>query len=411
VKLALLPALGRLAWRNLWRNPRRTGIMLLAVVVGVWAMVFMGAMLRGMVDQMVYNGLAQLPGEVQIHHPDYLGDPSVVNRMDPPAGALLAALGQPPVQAWAARVRVPAMISSAHGSRGATLVGIEPAAERALGAWPEAVPEGRFIRDVDDRGVVLGLRLAERLRTGVGKRVVLMTQDPGNDVVDRGVRVVGLYRARLPSDEERFVYAGRAALQQLLGIGEQVSEVAVTGGNYREVAPWAARLAAAAGPGLEVKSWRELDPFLDSMLRLQDGFVLVFMVVVFLVLSFGLVNTLAMAVFERVREIGLMQALGMRPGLILAQFVLECALLLLLGLALGNALAWLTIKPLEGGIDLSAVARGMEMFDMPATLYPVIAAGDMLRATLVVLGLGLLASLFPAWRAAMLDPVRALNTH
>ncbi len=164
---------------------------------------------------------------------------------------------------------------------------------------------------------------------------------------------------------------------------------------------------ATDGPGLD----HQLDGFLDAMLTMQDGFALIFMVVVFLALSFGLVNTLAMAVFERVREIGLMQALGMRPGLILGQFVLECALLLVLGLALGNALAWLTIKPLESGIDLSMVARGMEMFDMPAVLYPAITAGDMLLSTLVVLGLGLLASLFPAWRAALLDPVQALNTH
>lgn len=409
--MTLPDGMARLAWRNLWRNRRRTLIMLLAVVVGVWAMVFMTAMMRGMVDEMVRNGLEQLPGEVQIHHPDYRNDPSVVNSIPPPAGDLRAALQRPPVAAWAARVRVPAMVSSARGNRGVTLLGVDPASERALGSAPEQLVAGRFLSGPGDRGVVLGQRLVERLETDLGKRVVIMSQDPHNNVADRGVRVVGIYRARLPGDEERYVYAGRAAIQELLGIGEQVSEIAVTGRDYRAVDAWVGRVAAAAGPGLEVLSWRRLDPFLDTMLGLQDGFALVFMVVVFLALSFGLVNTLAMAVFERVREIGLMQALGMRPGLILYQVVLESLFLLALGLVLGNLLALATIRPLESGIDVSSVARGMEMFAMGTTLYPALDGRDMLLSTAVVLGLGLLASLVPAWRAARLDPVRALNTH
>lgn len=408
---ALSSGIARLAWRNLWRNRRRTLIMLLAVVVGVWAMVFMTAMMRGMVDEMVRSGLEQLPGQVQIHHPEYRDDPSVANRIDMPAGVLREALEGPPVTAWAARVRVPAMVSSARGSRAVTLLGVDPAAERALGSAPGDIVQGRFLEGVDDRGVVLGQRLVERLETDLGKRVVIMTQDPNNDIADRGVRVVGIYRARLPADEERFVYAGRAAIQELLGIGSGVSEIAVNGGDFRAAGQWVDDLARAAGPGREVLSWRQLDPFLDTMLAVQDGFVLVFMVVVFLALSFGLVNTLAMAVFERVREIGLMQALGMRPGLILGQVLLESLYLLLLGLLLGNALAWLTIKPLEAGIDLSSVGRGMEMFAMGTTLYPALSRGDMLLATAVVLVLGLLASLVPAWRAARLDPVRALNSH
>jgi len=140
----------------------------------------------------------------------------------------------------------------------------------------------------------------------------------------------------------------------------------------------------------------------------QDGFALVFIVVIFLALSFGLVNTLVMAVFERVREIGLMQALGMRPGLIMLQILTESLMLLALGLLIGNLTAWLSIKPLESGIDISSVAEGMEMMAMGATLYPALDYRDMVLSTVVVIGLGLLASLLPAWRAARLDPIRAL---
>jgi ABC-type lipoprotein release transport system permease subunit len=404
-----LATISTLAWRNLWRNHRRTLIMLAAIAVGVWAMIFMAALMRGMTDQMVRNGLQTLPGEVQVHQRDYRRDPSVVNSMPPPAGALLEALQRAPVVAWAARVRVPAVVSSERGNRSVTLLGVDPAAERALGSLPEDVVAGRFLEGADDRGIVIGASLARRLETGLGKRVVIMSQDPDNNVAERGVRVVGVYRARLQGNEDRFVYAGRAVLQDLLGIGDAVSEIAATGNDYRRVGDWYPRIAAAAGGELEVLPWTGLDTFLGSMLVVQDGFTLVFMVVVFLALSFGLVNTLVMAVFERVREIGLMQALGMGPGLILGQIMLESLYLLCLGLVLGNLLALATIIPLAGGIDISSVAQGMEMMGMSATLYPALHVQDMLMSTAVVIILGLLASLAPAWRASRLDPVAALN--
>lgn len=399
----------RMAWRNLWRNHRRTLIMLLAIVVGVWAMIFMSALMRGMTDQLVRNGLDGLPGEVQIHHPAYRDDPSVVNSMPMPQGDLREALDAPPVEGWAARVRVPAVIASERESRGVTLLGIDPVQERALGSLPDTLAGGRFLADAADDGIVLGASLADKLDTDLGKRVVVMSQDPDNNVADRGMRVVGVFRGRLEASEERFAWTGREALQHLLGIGDAVSEVAATARDYRRTAQWAPAIASAAGAGLEVLTWMQLDPYLDTMLGVQDGFSMIFMVVIFAVLSFGLVNTLAMAVFERVRELGLMQALGMRPGSILLLVQLESLYLLLLGLVSGNLLAWLSIRPLQGGIDLSVVAEGMAMMGLGTTLYPSLEARDMLFSTVVVVVLGSLATVLPAWRAARLDPVRAIN--
>lgn len=404
-----LQVVATLAWRNLWRNHRRTLIMLMAIAVGVWAMIFMAALMRGMTDQMVLNGLQLLPGEVQVHHPDFRRDPSIVNSMPAPGGALLEALEQPPVTGWSARVRVPAVIASERESRGVTLLGVDPGSERALGSVPDEIIKGRFLEDENDRGLVIGASLARRLDTRVGKRVVIMSQDPDNNVADRGASVVGIYRARLQSSEDLFVYAGRSSLQQLLNIDSEITELALTAGDYRRVGEWYPAIATAAGASLQVQPWTELDKFLSTMLRVQDGFSLIFMIVIFLSLSFGLVNTMVMAVFERVREIGLMQALGMRPAMILWQVLLESLFLLGLGLVGGNLLAIITIKPLESGVDISSVAQGMEMMGMGTVLYPVLALQDMLMSTTVVVVLGLLASLLPAWRAAKLDPIRALN--
>ena len=116
----------KLAWRNLWRNHRRTSIMLAAITVGVWAMIFMTALMRGMVDDMLLHGIRSMPGEVQIHHPQYRDDPSINNSIPAPGEALIEALRTPEVIAWTSRVKVPAVISSERDSRGMVLLGIEP---------------------------------------------------------------------------------------------------------------------------------------------------------------------------------------------------------------------------------------------------------------------------------------------
>ncbi len=159
----------------------------------------------------------------------------------------------------------------------------------------------------------------------------------------------------------------------------------------------------------EVLSWLALDPYLGTMVKVMDGFVLVWMVVIFLALSFGLVNTLMMAIFERVREIGLMRALGMRPSAIVYQVLVESLFLLVLGLLLGNLLAIATIIPLKDGIDVSSVAQGMEMMGASSVLYPVLQWPDLLLANAVVIVLGIITSLLPAWRAAQYRPVEALS--
>ena len=401
-------ALARLAWRNLWRNRRRTTIMLLAIATGAWAMIFMTALMRGMVDEMVRDGIRAIPGHLQLQHPAFRDDPSVENRIAAPSGELRAVLDGPLTTAWGARLRLPAMISSEYDNRGVLLLGVDPAQEIAIGFDAEDIVEGRFLEGPDDDGVVIGRKLADQLETRLGKRVVLMTQDPDNQVADRGFRVVGIYRADFKAIEEKLVYAGRGTLQALLGLGDEVSEIAVYGHDYRALGPLEDALRAAAPGNVRVSRWDEVDSYLAAMVDVMDGFVLVWVIVVFLALSFGLVNTIMMAVFERVREIGLMQALGMRPSSILYQVLVESVLLVVLGLAIGNLLAVATVWPLRGGIDLGVVAEGLEMFGADSVLYPKLTRSDLLLANGVVLGLSIVTSLLPAWRASRYRPVEAI---
>lgn len=409
MKTLPLTAMLTLAWRNLWRNHRRTLIMLAAITIGVWAMIFMTALMRGMVDDMLLNGIRNLPGEVQIHHPEYRDDPSINNSIAAPGDTLIRALQIPEVTAWTGRVRVPAVISSERDTRGVVLLGIEPGSEQLVGFDPDTISEGRFLEDSSDNGLIIGAKMADHLETDLGKRVVVMSQDPDNNIADRGFRIVGIYRAKLASLEETYIYAGRDTVQKMLKLGDKVSEIAITGEDYRNVGQWYPRIKLAAGEGVDTLPWYDVDTYLGSMLAMMDGFVLVWIIIVFLALSFGLVNTLVMAVFERVREIGLMQALGMRPSTILYQILMESLLLLLIGLLLGNILAVGTVMPLQDGIDISVVAKGMEMMGTSSMLYPALKANDMIMANVIVIVLGLLTSILPAWRAASYDPIEALN--
>ena len=407
--MRMLPVLWRLAWRYLWRNHRRTIVMLSAIVIGTWAMIFMTALTRGMVDQMIEDGISVLPGHVQIHDPGFLDDPSVSNRITLGDDELARMFGDAGLVAWASRVRVPAVITSERESRGVTLLGIDPEAERAFTFVDYDDVDGRFLETVDDNGVVIGAKLAKTLETEVGKRIVLMSQDPDNEIADRGFRVVGLFHANMELYEEAYVFISRKAAQKMLRIGDTTTEVVFVGDDYRDVEPVYEKVVAAVDDTVSVSRWTEVDTYLGTMLGMMDGFMLVWVVVVFLALSFGLVNTLVMAVFERIREIGLMLALGMKPSNILGQIVIESMMLLAIGLMIGDLLAWATVKPLESGIDISVVAKGMEMFGASSVLYPNLTLYDVVLSNVVVMILGFLASLSPAWRASRYEPVEAIT--
>jgi len=401
------PLLVTLAWRNLWRHTRRTLVMLFALLLGVWAMIVMAALVRGSMEQHIRKEILNLTGHAQIHAPGYRDDPAVERRFAVPA-SLRAALGEAPITAASARVRVPAVISSEYESAGVMLVGIDPQRERGLSFLDTAVREGRDLESASDPGLVLGRKLAERLETSLGRRVVLMSQDVHNQIGDRGFRVVGIFDADPEAMETGYVFIGLDIARQMLGMGDEVSEVAVMTGDRNDLGPLVARLRAAA-PGLDVAPWTEVQPLLVLMEKVNNVVLLVWFAVVFAAMAFGLVNTLLMAVFERTREFGLFQALGMPPRYILGQVLVESLILLVLALLLGNAAAWGSVVSLKGGIDLSMFAEGLQLVGISPVIFPTLARGDVLAANVVVIVLGILASLYPAWRASRYAPVEAIT--
>lgn len=402
-----LTLLSTLAWRNIWRHTRRTAVMLFALALGVWSMVSMAAIIRGSMEQHIRKEILNLTGHVQIHAPAYRDDPAVEHRF-PVSPALEAALGHEPITAWDARVRVPAVVASERESAGMTLVGIDPARERGLSFIPGAITEGRYLESPDDPGLLLGRKLAGQLETGLGRRVVLMSQDANNQVAERGFRVVGIFDADPQAMETGYVFIGRGVAQQMLKIDSTVSEIAIMTPDRDRLGSLLVPLRDAA-QGLDVAPWTEVQPLLVLTEKVNNVVLIIWFAVVFAAMSFGLVNTLLMAVFERTREFGLFQALGMPPRFILGQVLFESLILLGIGLILGNTIGWLNVYWLKDGIDLSAFAEGLEMVGVSPVIYPALSAADVVTANLLVVVLGIAASLYPAWRASRHVPVDAIT--
>jgi len=404
------PMLITIAWRNLWRNHRRSLIMLAAIAIGLWGMIWMTALMRGMVDQMIDDAISTLSGHIQIHAEGYLDDPSIEHTLPGVAQnpQLDTVLNSQQVTAWSQRIRVPAVVRSERDVYGITLVGIDPQREKGLSFIADSVTEGQYLASVDDKHVLLGRKLVEQLETKLGRRIVLMSQDPDNNIAERGFRIGGIYDTDLQATETSYVFAGIETVRKMLLMGSGVSEISLLGHDYRDLDGLTAEVRTAAGAA-ETKTWLQLDPYMASMLDVMDGFIIVWFGVIFLSLSFGLINTLLMAVFERTRELGLIQALGMPPGNILFMVLIESLIMLLIGLIAGNLLSWLTILPIQDGIDISGVAEGLEWAGMSSTLLPAVKTSDVLLANAIVLVLGVAASLFPAWRASRKVPVEAIT--
>jgi ABC-type lipoprotein release transport system permease subunit len=397
----------RLARRNVVRNRRRTAVVLAAIGVGIWAMLVFAAFIRGWSNDVTRNAVRTLTGHIQVHAPGYLDDPSVDHAMPPP-GKWAHVLEDADVAAWATRVRVPAVVMSERETAGVTLVGIDPAREKGLSFIADAVTEGPGLDGVRGDGILLGRALAERLGTGLGKRVVIMSQAADHSVVDRGFPVVGIYAADRSSTEMSFVFVGRSVAQDMLGLGSRVCEVAVDLHDPAGVDPFVARLRAAAGD-LDVEPWTELEPMAQALVALGQAWIWMFYVVMYIAMAFGLVNTMLMTVLERARELGLVQALGMKPRLILAQVLIEAAILLAAGTLVGGVLTAGTLALLRHGIDFSRLAAGAEMWGMSRVIYPTLGVADVVSAVGFIVVLAGLASLYPALRAARRVPVEAIT--
>ncbi len=398
----------RLAWRNVWRHGRRTGVVVTAVAVGIAGVVLSMAIYYGMVVQMVETAIATELGHLQVHAEGFDQNPELAVRLVDGGSAAAAALSErDDVRAWARRVRSSGLIQSSRASAGVRLIGVEPAREAEVSIIARSVTDGSWL-DGEGRRVLIGEELARRLQVDVGDRVVISVQDLGGDLTGEALRVGGLFRTPSSELDRGTVYLPLGQGQRLLALGDAVSEVVVVASARRDVPALRDALAGRLD-GAEVRTWQELEPLLVYFVEAFDQQAIVMYAAVFVAMAFGIANVLLMAVYERMREIGILMAIGMGRARLVAMIVIESTLVTFFGVAVGLGVAVALVFALGDGIDLSRWAAGLNAMNIGTTIVPVLRTADFATPAWVAVVTAILASAWPALRAIRFRPAEAVR--
>jgi len=405
-----LPLFWRMAVRSIVRNPRRTTLTIAASAFGLAAFVFLLSFVGGYLAQLVDNSTGYITGHLQIQHPDFR------KQFDPAlslgdSDALLAQLRQrPEVAAAAPRTQAQVLVSSPTTTRNVMLLGIEPLAERDVTFIDRAIVEGRALGPADDRDIVIGRKLAERLNVRLGEKIVVMAQAADGSLASAAYRIGGIFATESEAFDNAIGYVTLEAAQRLLVMDNRVSAIAVKLKDRDTVDAFSAGLQQQF-PRYRVLAWSEILPEVGQMIGYIRVMARIIVGIVFIVVALGVMNTLLMSVMERTREFGIMLAMGTSPGAITRLVLYESLVLavigVLAGLLVGGALViWLGVT----GIDLTQYTRGLATIPgMTSVIYPRLGVGAVVSPVLALLGVSLVAAVYPAWRAARLDPVLAIR--
>ena len=399
----------RLAWRGLWRNPRRTLLVIASVAVGIAGCFVTIAINSGMGAQMVETAIQTELGHVQIHVAGFEADPELRRTLPNGASRSTGALQTiEHVRAWSRRIRGQGLVNSPRASVGVRVVAVEPAREAQVSSLARSIVLGSWLGE-EPRRIVVGVDLAKRLRVGIGSKVVLSVQDLAGDLTGQAFRVGGLLRTASREHNLGIVLLPLAEAQALFGLGDAVSEIVLVADTRRDVESVRSTLVLALGKEVEVRSWDELQPRLVFMVDTFDQMAWVIYAGVFIAMAFGIANVLLMSVYERTREIGVMMAMGMRPARVVITVVAESLVVTLLGLGFGLGIGVGSVLLLSDGIDLSLFAAGLETMGVGTRIVPVLRANDVVAPLAMAVLAATLASAWPAMRAASLRPSQALR--
>lgn len=407
----------QISWRNLWRNPRRTIIILTAIIIGIVSMLVLSAFGRGMMQGMVKNSIDNLVGHIRIQDPQYRIDPAIDHRIPGSVEFIADITKELPEDArLVKRMKVDGLLSTSREHIGIVIVGIEPDSETGVSFIGKPLASGEKLRSDDKNGLLIGQALLERIDTKLGKKVVLLSQDTAGEGSSRAFRIRGTYRTELRDTEKRYVFVNLATLQNMLGIVGDVTEISInlesgSDSHTKAIDQLVVNLnTILEEQGYEATGWRQLLPAIHAYIEMFDFYMLIWFVVVFIAMGFGLANTMLMAVYERMREFGLQRALGMRSSKIIRVVLVEVFLLLVIGVLIANgSTLFLTSVVFKSGIDLSLFTAGVEMFGISRIIYPILTFKDVLMANGVVIILGLLVGLYPALHASKFTPMETMR--
>ena len=398
-----------IAWKNVWRNTRRSAIMMTAIALGLWGGLFAVAIFTGMYDAVVNTAIDRALGHAQVHARGFLVERDIA-RAIPDAGVLASALRAiPGVSGVSPRTVIEGMGSSPSSAQGVRILGVDPAAECAVTAVARRMVEGRFFEGAGRAPAVIGRKLAVKLDAKLRSKIVLSFQRPDGSLVYGAFRVAGIFDTESSAFDGQTVFVRRPDLDALTG-ADLVHEIAVRVAHADSLSG-IVRQMKAAGPGLEVLDWKELAPELKLTAESTDVTAGILLGIILLALLFGITNTMLMSVLDRVREFGVLMAVGMRRRKLFAMIVLETLFLAITAAVCGTGLGLATVAwTARTGIDLSWFSDGLSLYGISSMLYPVVHASTYPALAIMVVLASCLAALYPAMKAIRLHPASAIST-
>ncbi len=402
----------RLAWRNIWRHRRRTVIIVLAMGLSLALMMFYDGLLDGFNKAIAGNAVRVLGGNVQVHAQGYREkvDSNPLLPLKDDSSVVEAALAQPDVTAASRRIQTGGLVSNPEGAFPLNVIGIEASAEAPVSLIAEHIDEGRWLADDDRDSVLIGRGLAEALSIMLGDRITVVGSDIHKQNRQRTMTVIGIYDIGLPSFEKGAVYISLAEAQSLFNLRGQSTEVQVTLDQVGSESQVVAALSSFLS-GYEVESWEQNYPELGNAIGQKTAVMDIFSVVIVMIAGIGILNLLLMAVYERTREIGLLGAMGFKPRQIAATFIMEGALIGIVGAMAGIVLGLLINGSMaQVGMDYSQFAGMTEyMALISGKVYPTLGVDNIGNRAIVVVVIAIVAALIPAVIASRREPSEALH--
>lgn len=401
-----------MAWRNVWRNKRRSLLTVSAIALGLTFNIFMRGVGDGFHEQMVDNSVRAEIGHIEIHRSGYHDDPSLNKTLPDPERVSSAIQSLPDLRGYSLRILGGGLASTADNSSGVEILGVNPAQERTVTSLQNAIVQGAYLQDNAQRPILVGDKLAEHLKAGLGDKIVLMVQAADGSMGAQLFRIGGIFRSGAPEMDNGVVFVLRSDAANLFATGDRITEAAILLGNSRHVAADLQTLKnTLAGEPVEVLPWWQIEPFLQQFITLDDAFFYVIVLILFVVISIGILNTIMMSIFERVREFGVMMALGVKPRQIVRLVVEEALALGLIGVAIGSLLgSAATLYFAREGINLSSFSEGAAAIGITSSrFYSELTVANLLYSNLAVLAVVMLVSLYPAIHASALRPVEAIR--
>ncbi len=411
-----------IAWRNVWRHPVRSAVVMVAIALGIWSGLFMMAFSWGITESRTRDVIDTQTSHLQLH-PQQFEAGEEMQHFLPEAEALLSSLAsRPEVKAATGRTLASGMLESTSGNFAVQIIGVDPEREAVMTQLRDRMIGGEYLAE-DRRPVALiGEALAEEIGVieeepdslgnqplNLRKNLVIRFQGPDGEITSAKFKVGGVYKAQNVQLEESQVFVRQTDLQDMIGMPGGMQEIALLLNDIRQTDSTAASLAALHSD-LAIKTWSDLAPELEFMSSSMDASMRVFMGIILLALAFGIVNTMLMAVMERTRELGMLMSVGMNKIRVFSMILLETVILTVVGAPIGLVAGWACTEYFgKQGINLGAFEKGMDEFGLASIVYTDLPNGYYGEIAAMVIITALLASIYPSLKALQLRPSEAVR--